>query len=243
MKRIRIMGLCLVAAFALSALAASFATAEPVFVTKAVVGGTAASHIPQAGTLGAAFLEGSVSHSKITCTGGTSTGEVTGPKTVGKNVATFTGCESGGLKCESSPTPEGVIITKNLAGNVNGITSSLPGVRLFSEATGRGGILAEFECGGVVKVVVKGSVIGSFSGAAGTTATAAETGKLLPIGSLTFAEAGGIQKYTSFSEGPEAGQKEQLSSEINSGTPELSGQSVVAKLHTVPSTWGVGITK
>jgi hypothetical protein len=242
MKRIRIMGLCLVAAFALSALAASFATAEPVFVTKAVVGGTAASNIPQKGTLGAAFLEGSVSKSKITCTGGTSTGEITGPKTVGKNVATFTGCESGGLKCESGVT-EGIIITKSLAGNVNGITASLPGVRLFSEATGRKGILAEFECGGVVKVVVKGSVIGSFSGAAGTTATAAETGKLVPTGSLTFAEAAGIQKYTSFSEGPEKGEKEQLSSEINGGTPELSGQSVVAKLVTVPSTWGVGITK
>ena len=41
MKRIRIMGLCLVAAFAFSALAASFAAAEPEFLTKAVVGGAA----------------------------------------------------------------------------------------------------------------------------------------------------------------------------------------------------------
>jgi len=235
----RTIGLCLVAAFALSALAASVATAEPVFLTKAVVGETAASHIPDKGTLGAAFLEGSVTKSKISCLGGTSTGEITSDKTTAKNVATFTGCESSGSKCESGAT-EGVIVTKALAGNLNGITSSLPGVRLFSEAEGRGGKLAEFECGGIVKVVVTGSVIGSLSGAAGTNA---ETGKLLGSSTLAFTESEGKQKYTSFSEGPEKGEKEQLSSVINGGTPELSGQSVSTKLVTVPTTWETGVTK
>jgi hypothetical protein len=237
MKRIRIMGLCLVAAFAMSAVVSAAASAEPLFLTKTVV--TEGVKIPIKGTLGAAFLEGSVSKSKITCTGGTATGEVTGPQTSKNNVTTFTGCESGGLKCESGVT-EGVIITKALEAKLNGITSSLPGERLFSEKEGRGGILAEFNCGGVVNVVVKGSVIGSLSGASGTSA---ETGKLLPTMSLSFAEAGGIQKYTSFSEGPEKGEKEQLSSVINGGSPEASGQSVIAKLATVPSTWGLGVTK
>jgi len=237
MKRIRIMGLCLVAAFALSALAASIATAEPEFLTKTVV--AEGVKIPIKATLGAAFLEGQ-SGSKITCTGGSSTGEVTGPQTSKKNVSTFVGCETGGLKCESGVT-EGVIITKALEAKLNGITSSLPGERLFDEGEGRGGKLAEFSCaGGSIVVIVKGSLIGSLSGAAGT---GPETGKLLSTGTLTFAEAAGIQKYTSFSEGPEKGEKEQLEASVGGKPFEKSGQSVVAKITTVPTTWGLGVTK
>jgi hypothetical protein len=237
MKRIRIMGLCLVAAFAFSALAASFATAEPVFLTKTVV--AEGAKIPIKATLGAAFLEGQ-SGSKITCTGGTSTGEVTGPVTAKNNVSTFVGCESSGLKCESGLT-EGVIVTKALEAKLNGITSSLPGERLFDEKEGRGGKLAEFSCGGgAVVVIVRGSLIGSLAGAAGTNA---ETGKLLPSSTLTFAESAGIQKYTSFSEGPEKGEKEQLEASVGGKPFEKSGQSVVAKITTVPSTWGMGVTK
>jgi hypothetical protein len=237
MKRIRIMGLCLVAAFAMSALVSSAASAEPVFLTKTVV--AEGVKIPIKGTLGAAFLEGK-SGSKITCTGGTATGEITGPQTSKNNVTTFTGCETGGLKCESGVT-EGVILTKPLEAKLNGITSSLPGERLFSEAEGRGGKLAEFSCGGgAIAVIVKGSLIGSLAGAAGTNA---ETGKLLPTSTLTFAEAAGIQKYTSFSEGPEKGEKEQLESSVGGKPYELSGQSVAVKLATVPSTWEIGVTK
>jgi hypothetical protein len=238
MKRMRIMGLCVVAAFALSACAASFATAEPVFLTKTVV--AEGVKIPIKATLGAAFLEGK-SGSKITCTGGSSTGEVTGPKTSKKNVSTFVGCVTGEFKCESAGQAEGVIVTKSLEAKLNGITSSLPGERLFDEGEGRKGKLAEFSCaGGAIAVIVKGSLIGSLSGAAGTNA---ETGKLLPSGNLTFAEAGGIQKYTSFSEGPEKGEKEQLESSVGGKPFEQSGQSVVAKLTTVPSTWELGVTK
>ncbi len=240
MKRIRIMGLCLVAAFAMSALVSSAASAEPVFLTKAVVGGTAASNIPIKGTLGAAFLEGK-SGSKITCTGGTSTGEVTGPQTSKKNVTTFVGCVTGEFKCESAGQAEGVIVTKSLEAKLNGITSSLPGERLFSESEGRGGKLAEFSCAsGAIAVLVKGSLIGSLSGAAGSSP---ETGKLLPTSTLTFAEAAGIQKYTSFSEGPEKGEKEQLESSVGGKPYELSGQSVAVKLSTIPSTWQIGVTK
>jgi hypothetical protein len=111
MKRMRIMGLCVVAAFVLSACAASIATAEPVFLTKTVV--AEGVKIPIAATLGAAFLEGK-SGSKITCTGGKSTGEVTGPKTAKKNVSTFVGCVTGEFKCESAGQAEGVIVTKSL---------------------------------------------------------------------------------------------------------------------------------
>jgi len=237
MKRIRIMGLCLVAAFALSAVVASVAAAEPEFLTKTVV--AEGVSIPIKGTLGAAFPEGK-SGSKITCTGGTATGEITGPRTSKNNVTTFTGCETGGLKCESGAT-EGVIVTKPLEAKLNGITSTLPGERLFSESEGRGGKLAEFSCaGGSIAVLVKGSLIGSLAGAAGSNA---ETGKLLATSTLTFAEAAGLQKYTSFAEGPEKGEKEQLESSVGGKPFELSGQSVTVKLTTVPSTWAIGVTK
>ncbi|HEY4426794.1 MAG TPA: hypothetical protein VGN08_01160 [Solirubrobacteraceae bacterium] len=234
MRAIRIAGLCLLAvgAWALSAAAAS---AEPEFLTKAVV--AEGSKIPFSATVGAAFLEGSKSKSKISCTGGSGSGEVTGPKSVRNDVTTFTGCSSSELKCKSGTT-EGVIVTKPLQGVLGGVTSTLPGVRLFSQSEGRGGKLAEFECGAsIVKVVVTGSVIGSLSGAAGT---GPETGKLLTSGKLTFQEAGGLQKYTKFLEG-EAG-SEQLTATIN-GSPELSGQSVIATLQTVPVSWGMGVTK
>jgi hypothetical protein len=235
MRAIRIAGLCLLAGLGASALGASTAGAEPEFLTKAVV--TEGSKIPFAATVGAAFLEGSKSKSKISCSGGTGSGEVTGPKSVRNDVTNFTGCASGELPCESGTT-SGLIVTKALQGVLGGVTATLPGVRLFSQSEGRGGKLAEFECGGgIVKVIVTGSVIGTLSGAAGTSP---ETGKLLSSGKLTFQEAGGIQKYTKFLEG-EAG-SEQLTASIN-GSPELSGQSVIATLKTVPSTWGMGVTK
>jgi hypothetical protein len=235
MRAIRSAGLCLLAAMAAGAVVSSAATAEPVFLTKAVV--TEGSKIPFAATLGPAFLEGSQSKSKISCQGGTGQGEVTGPKAVSNDITTFTGCETNGLKCESGAT-EGVIVTKTLRGVLGGLTTTLPGVRLFSQSAGRGGPLAEFECGGgIAKVLVTGSVIGSLSGAAGS---GPADGKLLTSGKLTFAEAGGIQKYTKFVEG-EAG-SEQLTATIN-GTAELSGQSVVATLKTVPASWGMGVTK
>src|SRR6202035_977657 len=197
MKRIRILGICLVAAFALSAVASTVASAEPVFVTKAVVGQLASSSIPISGTVGAAFLE-SKAGTKITCTGGKVTGDVTGSKTAVNNVTKFTGCESGGQPCENAAAKE--IITKKLAAELQGISSTVPGERLTDETEGRGGKLAEFTCAGVLKVIVRGSLVGSLSGAAGSTAEAAQTGKLA-TSKLTFAEAAGIQKYTHFSEG------------------------------------------
>src|SRR6202035_258685 len=237
MRHIRIMGLCLTALFAVCAMAAASASAEPEFLTKAVV--VTGEKIPEAGTLGAAFLEGA-SGTKITCTGGTSTGEVTGPQTTQNNIATFTGCESGGFKCESGAT-EGVIVTNVLEGHLGNVTATQPAVRLFPQATGRGTELAAFSCaGGAVPVEGKGSVIGALSGAAGTNPA---TGKLQKSGKITFAEAKGIQKYVEFIEGPEKGQKEQLESSIGGAAYEKSGQSVITTLKTVPESWELGVTK
>jgi len=237
MNRVRMVGVCVLVALAMSVIVSATASAEPEYLTKAVV--AEGAKIPLTATLSAAFLE-AASGTKITCTAGTGSGEVTGPRTSKNSVTTFTGCESGGNKCTSAGKPEGAVTTVPLEGKLNGISSTLPGVRFFPEATGRGGVLAEFTCAGVLKVIVRGSIIGMVSGAAGTNA---ETGKLLSSGKLTFAEAAGVQKYTSFSEGPEKGEKEQLESSISGGAYEKSGESVVVTLKTSPATWGLGITK
>jgi hypothetical protein len=222
MKRMRMMGLCLVAVFALSIVASS-ATASPVFYTKVAVGGTASGPIKFTGTLGAAFLEGEVSKTKIECEKGTANGEVTGATTTKNNVTAFTGCKTGTFKCENAAAGE--IQTKKLQGELGALTASVPGIRLFDEGTGKGGELATFTCAsGSIGVKVKGSVIGSLSGAAGNTVG---EGKFASTNKLTFAETAGKQKYNKFL--GEAG-SEQLESKVGEGGFEKSGQSVIATL-------------
>jgi hypothetical protein len=234
MKRMRMMGLLVVAVFAISVVASS-ASAAPIFYTKAAVGGTAPSVIPFTGALGSAFLE-PASKTKITCTGGTATGEVTSTTLTKNNLTKFTGCETGGLKCNSTGKGEGQIDTKILEGKLGAISATLPGIRLFDEASGPGGILAEFTCGGgAVKIVVRGSVIGALSGAAGTEPA---NGKFASSNKLTFAETAGVQKYTKF----EGESPEQLESSANGGAFEKSGQSVIATLKSVPA-GNLGFTK
>jgi len=229
MKRIRVIGVCLIAAFAISAVASSVATAAPEFYAKTAVG-TTAGPIAFSGTLGAAFLEGK-GGTKITCTAGSAAGEATSATKTENNTTTFTGCATGGFPCHSAGQAEGTIQTENLAGSLGAVGSKKDGIRLYNQSTGKGGTLAAFACaGGTVNVVVTGSVIGELTGASGLTVA---EGKLpSATQDLTFAETKGIQKYTKFTEGE--GGTEQLSSAINGGTPELSGQSVKVVLATSP---------
>ncbi len=228
------------AAAAMSAAFAASAYAEPEFVTKAVVG-EAVSSVPFSGTIGASFWE-TASFAKISCTAGTAVGEVNGPKSMAGVVLTLGGCEGAGGQFNSPGMPAGVIVTKTLAGKLGGITSSLPGIKLFSQAEGKGGTVLEAESGGGA-VVVKwsGEVTGALSGATGESAA---TGKLLSSFKLTLSETkGGVQKYKGFSEGEEAGLLGQLLSAINGNSPELTGWSIQPVFKTVPSTWGLGVTK
>ena len=245
MKRISMLALAACAIFAFAAASAS--AAQPVFYGVAEMGGT--PELPQkiSGTLGAAFLEGKTSKSKISCTAGTATGEITSATKTANNVTTFTGCESGGFPCENSGS--GTIKTTALDGVLGNVTATLPGIRLFAPGEGgkspKTGSLATFTCaGGAVSVVVSGSVIGSLSGAQGTKVN---EGKFGASNKLTFAETAGAQKYLSFLTGQCGGNAndcgpEQLTSTIN-GTPELGGQSVIATLKSVPFASKLGFTK
>lgn len=228
MKRIRVIGVCLIAAFAISAIASSAASAAPEFYRATVIGTTAAN-VTFTGTVGPASLE-TKGGTKITCKAGTAKGEVTGATKTENNITEFTGCETGGFPCENAGA--GVINTNNLAGSLGAVSSTKDGIRLYNQSTGRGGELAAFTCaGGAVKVVVKGSVIGELTGASGKTVG---EGKLPNTKSeLVFAQSHGIQKYTKFTEG-EAG-TEQLESNNNGGPYEDSGQTVKVKLTTSPA--------
>jgi hypothetical protein len=177
---------------------ATASATQPVFYGVAEIGKTVAAQKIE-GTLGAAFLEGKESKAKITCTGGTAAGEITGPTKTVNNVTKFVGCETGGLKCNSTGKGEGLIDTAALEGVLGNVTATLPAIRLFAPGQGgkvpKTGNLAEFVCGGVVNVKVFGSVIGSLSGAQGKTF---EEGKFAASTKLTFAEALGKQKYEKF---------------------------------------------
>jgi hypothetical protein len=229
MRSIRLTGLALVAALALVAVSSATA-AQPVFYTKAAIG-EVAKPVPFTGTLGAAFLEGK-GGTKITCKAGTATGEATSATEGENGVTTFTGCESSGFPCENAGA--GTIKTnvlKGVLGNV--VAGKTPGLRLFPQSGGRGGELAAFTCAsGAIAVKVKGSVIGSLSGASGKTPA---EGKFAASAKLTFAETKGIQKYTKFVAGEGEAGEEQLESSIGGAEYEKSGQSVIATLKSVPA--------
>jgi hypothetical protein len=235
MKRIRMVALALVAVSAMAALASSASAATPEFYSKATIGTTVPA-VPISGTLGAAFLEAKAG-TKITCKAGTAVGEVTGAQTTVNNVTTFTGCESSGFPCENAGA--GVIDTVTLQGTLgNVVAAKTPGLRLFPQTGGRGATLAEFSCaGGAVKVTVKGSVIGSLTGASGKTPA---EGKLAASSTLAFAESKGIQKYTKFIAGEGEAGEEQLESNTGAGF-EKSGQSVSVKLVSKPAS-NLGLT-
>jgi hypothetical protein len=239
MSRPRPLAILGVMTVVIAAAVPASASAEPVFLTKAVVG-EAVSSVPFSGTIGATFWEGKTSKAKISCSSGTITGEVTGARTVANTLLVFHGCESGGCAANTVGHPTGEVVSHALAGKLNGITSTKPGLKLFSQTEGKGGRLMDWVvCGGAVSAVQTGEVTGALSGASGE---GPSTGKLVSSIKLTLAETAGVQKYQGFFEGEEAGLMGQVTDTIN-GTPELEGWSWIATNKTVPSTWGLGVTK
>jgi hypothetical protein len=234
MRRIRILGIVLVGLFALS-IAASSATASPVFYTKVEFGATASTPVKFTGTLGPVFIRIVPSQSVFECARvGTVTGEVTGPTTTQNVVVTFNGCSEG---CTSTGEPEGTIKTHVLEGELGDATATVPGLRLFNQATGRGGEFAAFGCfGGAIGVKLRGSVIGQLGGAAGHTVS---EGKFVASHALKFVQRDGMQKFTRFV-GEEA--VEQLETKDGEGPYEKSGLSAEATL-TAEGVSTLGFTK
>lgn len=99
--------------------------------------------------------------SKLTCTGATGEGEITGAKsTTGSYV--FSGCETAKLKCESEGGGTGTLIGNTLDGLLGiEFEAANPANNRIAEdlfPAESGGFFVEFECSGL-RVVARGSVL------------------------------------------------------------------------------------
>jgi hypothetical protein len=251
MKRIRVLGLCLFAVLAISAVVAASASAvtSPEFGRcKAQAGGKFSNSgctllakevskqkfewfsgpgpknkfVGKQKEATLATLE-TVGGTKITCTAEENTNaEFSGPKSVAKIVAFFSGCETSKIPCNSVGEPTGKITTNPLAGTLGveklGVkegktveSKNKLEIQLFAEKVG--GFLAEFNCS-TIHVEVKGCVAHPIA-----------SGKMLLTTTEKFTASKGEQKPDKFLGGP----VDECALESNGGTGfEEAGQTITA---------------
>lgn len=217
MKRIRLVGLCVVAVVAMSAAVAASASASlpergkcasgTEFENKGCTVSGAKNKfkwVPNVKTAfsmtsGAATIRSSAEAPPVECAKSKSKGDFIGPK--GSEFAvTFEGCSSAGEKCTGGAKAKaGQVITNKLEGIIGFISPGVVGEDV--KAVG-GGVLASFKCG-PNNVEIDGSVIGEIGSGVYNMAASTET--------LTFREAGGKQEPTKLEGGPE----DTLNSEID----------------------------
>lgn len=179
MRRFRVIGICLVAAFAVSAVVVTSAWAEAPEVGRCVAhtGGKYINNVCTklakskavgsfewesgaikksfTGSGGAATLE-TIHAVKVTCKAESSDGEFTSAKTVGNIVVVFTACESLGYRCKTPGSAEGEIVTNPLAGT---LVWEKFGKKVAIDLTPQSGEwFVEFTCG-PANAKVKGSVL------------------------------------------------------------------------------------
>jgi hypothetical protein len=233
MKSMRILGLALVAVFALFAMSvASASAAEPAFYecVKEAGGKFAKGCATEGGKGGYVLREGigakpafkgkggkATLHTpgvgEVTCASFKDSGTITSPTTEGKVLSTFSKCESLGKTCTSPGAKAGTITTNNLKGSLGYLSKANheAGVDLSAET---GSVLAEFTCEGL-SISVTGSVIGQITPVNIATKKSTTTFAVTPEG---------FQKYKSFEGGPE----DVLESTINGSGPFESGQEASA---------------
>jgi hypothetical protein len=168
--------------------------------------------------LGPVVLE-NVNRTKLTCTGESGTGAITGRKTVGEVVLTFTGCEVGGQKCTTSGLAEGEMRTNGLEGALGldsqtetlGKVTNHIGIDLFP--AGKSGAALEYACGGGEPQALAGSIIAPVI-----------SNKMQTSSTLKFSQSAGLQKPEAFEGGPQ--------DVLRSAIGEQVGLALNATLHT-----------
>lgn len=241
MKRMRIMGLCLVAVFAFTAIAASSAMAEPKgeygfckkekgpyktsgCTTKAVgateekfawVPLSAPVSFTSEMTAGTTATLETVGGTKISCKKEHGTGEVATPTEVANVIAHFEECSSSTFPCQNKGGTTGDINTEPLSGTtgVEKLGTTPPfNNKLAGELHGPGGgPLAEFECAGL-SVVTTGSVLHPVS-----------SGKMLTLAKEKFTASKGEQKPEKYLGGTT--DEHILESSTGGGPAEEAGQT------------------
>lgn len=160
MKHVRILGLALVAAFAVAAVAAAVASAvlpefDGPFPKSFHALGTAEGTLETTGK------------NEVKCKTNHVNGEITGPK---HDLATirFLGCTTpnplgGRLECNTAGEGSGVIATQKLLSLLGYIKRAAPtevGILIEPASTE---LFAEFVCGGFITIKVKGNVVGKIT--------------------------------------------------------------------------------
>ncbi len=197
MKRIKTIGLALVAVFALSAVvAASASAAAPEFSPATEQGFTSSS-----GT--SVLTAGGAGGTVITCTASSGAGRITGAKTVAGVSVTFTGCTAkskGTCEVHSTGAGKEEIKTGELNGELGKVAKkeATSKVGLDLKAVSGSFVTVEGTCIPFEKSSVSGSVIGEVTPVAGGAGTS---------GKLTYALEKEKQKIQMF----EGGSKDTLS--------------------------------
>jgi hypothetical protein len=137
MKRISTIGLCLVAALALSAVLASVASAEtePYYTT------LSKTKVEEVNTLKIAFTNEGLKRSKlegavvIECEHDKGKGDIEGPKKSVKVKLEYKECESPAISasCQKAPTKPGIIITNPLKGELGYASEKSGGTPMIAE--------------------------------------------------------------------------------------------------------------
>jgi hypothetical protein len=243
----RIVGLCLVAALAAMAVAATSALAEPSGEFGTCVKQTGgkyensgctkeakevlkqkyewhslAAPVSFSGHLKAetvALLE-TVKGTKITCKKATEAGEIANAHELGNVVATFEECVTGGIPCQSAGQASGTIVTVALSGGT--------GVEKKGTTPPINNKLAEELHPTAGGDFVQFECAGLPSLAAGSVLHPAPTGKMVTKATEKFAQAKGEQKPSHY-EG-EAEDSHALVAEIGGGFPEEAGTAITAEV-------------
>jgi hypothetical protein len=150
-------------------------------------------------------LETSTTKEKVTCTGESSTGEITGSKTVGNVTIKLTGCESLGGKCTTAGLAEGELQTASLDGilGIERVTETLGKETVHAAIdlypAGKSGPFLEYTCSTSGLSVLTGSVIAPVA-----------SGKTVKTTAFKLLASAGKQKPESF----EGGLREVLTNEL-----------------------------
>ena len=138
-----------------------------------------------------------VNRTKLTCSGESGTGAITGRKTVGSVLLAFTGCESAGQKCTTSGHAEGEIASVGLEGALGADNGSRATKKAKKRCTSgstcsqwaKSGPLFAYTCGGGEPQTLSGSVIAPRHGRQNADELDAQ---IQPVGRP--AETGGVRR-------------------------------------------------
>jgi hypothetical protein len=239
MRRINVMGLCLVAIAALASMAVASASAAPELFecakaakvgksytgkfndkncSEANPGGTGKYELQPGIGKGKAFkgsgkvatLHTPAIGGEVTCKTNKSSGKNSSPTHQSGVIAEFKTCTSLGKKCTSAGEKPGTIKTNPLEGSFGYISKSP--LKVGVDLVGEGGKdSADFTCEGLV-IETKGAVIGEITG---------NINSFNKTTSNIFAVTGeGFQQVKNFEGGPNT----ELTSEVNGSGPFPSGQ-------------------